>query len=32
LFILLFEKSGFNKIKIDESIDFKKLLLKKTIQ
>ena len=32
LFILLFEKSGFNQIKIDESIDFKKLLLKKTIQ
>ena len=32
LFILLFEKSGFNKIKIDEDIDFKKLYLKKTIQ
>ena len=32
LFVLLFEKSGFNKIKIDESIDFKKLYLKKTIQ
>ena len=32
LFILLFEKSGFNKIKVDEDIDFKKLYLKKTIQ
>ena len=32
LFILLFEKSGFNKIKIEESIDFKKLYLKRTIQ
>jgi preprotein translocase subunit SecB len=32
LFILLFEKSGFDKIKIDEKIDFKKLYLKKTIQ
>ena len=32
LFILLFEKSGFNKIKIEESIDFKELYLKRTIQ
>jgi len=32
LFILLFEKSGFNKIKIEERIDFRKLYLKKTIQ
>ena len=32
LFVLLFEKSGFNKIKIEESIDFKKLYLKKSIQ
>ena len=32
LFILLFERSGFNKIKIEEKIDFKKLYLKKTIQ
>tara|TARA_B100000780_G_scaffold129005_1_gene90468 strand:- start:7469 stop:7888 length:420 start_codon:yes stop_codon:yes gene_type:complete len=32
LFILLFEKSGFNKIKIEEKIDFKELYLKKTIQ
>jgi preprotein translocase subunit SecB len=32
LFILLFEKSGFKKIKIEESIDFKELYLKKTIQ
>jgi len=31
LFILLFERSGFNKIKIEEKIDFKKLYLKKTI-
>ena len=29
LFILLFEKSGFDKIKIDEKIDFKELYLKK---
>ena len=29
LFILLFEKSGFNKIKIEEKIDFKALYLKK---
>mgnify|MGYP006198056963 CR=1 FL=1 len=32
LFILLFEKSGFSKIKIEEKIDFKKLYLKRTIQ
>ena len=32
LFVLLFEKSGFNKIKIEERIDFKDLYLKKTIQ
>ena len=32
LFVLLFEKSGFNKIKIDESIDFKELYLKRAIQ
>jgi preprotein translocase subunit SecB len=32
LFILLFEKSGFSKIKIKEKIDFTKLYLNKTIQ
>ena len=32
LFILLFEKSGFSKIKIEEKIDFNKLYLKNTIQ
>jgi preprotein translocase subunit SecB len=32
LFILLFEKSGFKKIKIEENINFKELHLKKTIQ
>ena len=32
LFILLFEKSGFKKIKIEKSIDFKELYMKKTIQ
>ena len=32
LFVLLFEKSGFNKIKIEERIDFKDLYLKRTIQ
>ncbi len=32
LFILLFEKSSFNKIKIEERIDFRELYLKKTIQ
>ena len=32
LFILLFEKSGFNKIKIEEKIDFKSLYLQRNIQ
>jgi len=32
LFVLLFEKSGFNKIKIEQNIDFKELYLKRTIQ
>ena len=32
LFVLLFEKSGFKKIKIEENIDFKILYLKRTIQ
>jgi preprotein translocase subunit SecB len=32
LFVLLFEKSGFNKIKIEENIDFKELYQKRTIQ
>ena len=32
LFVLLFEKSGFKKIKIEENINFKELYLKKTIQ
>ena len=32
LFVILFEKSGFNKIKIEESINFKELYLKRTIQ
>ena len=32
LFVLLFEKSGFKKIRIEEVIDFKELYLKKTIQ
>ena len=32
LFILLFEKSGFSKIKIEEKIDFKELYLKRSIQ
>jgi preprotein translocase subunit SecB len=31
LFILLFEKSGFKKIKIEEKIDFKELLIKKSL-
>ena len=31
LFILLFEKSGFNKIKIEENIDFKELYVKRII-
>ena len=32
LFILLFEKSGFKKIKIEENINFKELYLKRSIQ
>ena len=32
LFIFLFEKSGFKKIKIEEKIDFKELYLKRNIQ
>ncbi len=32
LFVMLFEKSGFNKIKIEETINFKELYLKRTIQ
>ena len=32
LFILLFEKSGFSKIKINEKVDFEELYLKRTIQ
>ena len=32
LFVLLFEKSGFKKIKIDECIDFKVLYQKRVIQ
>ena len=32
LFVSLFEKSGFNKIKIEESVDFKGLYLKRTVQ
>jgi len=32
VFILLFEKSGFNKIKIEENINFKNLYQKRTIQ
>ena len=32
LFISLFEKSGFNKIKIEEKIDFRKLYLERIIQ
>jgi preprotein translocase subunit SecB len=32
LFVLLFEKCGFNKIKIEEKIDFKELYLNRTIQ
>jgi preprotein translocase subunit SecB len=32
LFIFLFEKSGFKKIKIEEKIDFKELYLKKSVQ
>ena len=32
LFILLFERSGFNKIKIEENINFRELYLKRTTQ
>ena len=32
LFVLLFEKSGFKKIKIEETINFRELYLKRTIQ
>ncbi len=32
LFVLLFKKSGFNKIKIEENVDFKLLYLKRNIQ
>ena len=32
LFVLLFEKSGFKKIKIEETINFKNLYSKRTIQ
>ena len=32
LFVLLFEKSGFNKIKIDENINFEELYYKRSIQ
>ena len=32
LFISLFENSGFNKIKIEEKIDFKELYLKRSVQ
>ena len=32
LFVLLFEKSGFNKIKIEEKIDFKELYLQRITQ
>ena len=32
LFVLLFEKSGFKKIKIEENMKFQDLYLKKTIQ
>ena len=32
LFVLLFEKSGFKKIKIEENINFKELYSKRTIQ
>ena len=32
LFIFLFEKSGFKKIKIDEKVDFKKLYEQRSIQ
>ena len=32
LFVLLFERSGFSKIKIEEKIYFKELYLKRTVQ
>ena len=32
LFVLLFEKCGFSKIKIEEKIDFRKLYLQRSIQ
>jgi preprotein translocase subunit SecB len=32
LFVMLFERSGFNKIKVEESINFKELYLKRSIQ
>ena len=32
IFVFLFERSGFKKIKIEESINFKELYLKRTIQ
>ena len=32
LFILLFKKSGFNKIQIEEKINFKELYLQRVIQ
>ncbi len=32
LFILLFEKSGFNKVKIEENVNFKELYLKRSVQ
>ena len=32
LFVLLFEKSGFKKIKIEEKIDFEELYLKRNVQ
>ena len=32
LFVLLFEKSGFNKIKIEENINFRDLYLKRNLQ
>ena len=32
LFILLFEKSGFNQIKIDKDVDFKELYKSRFVQ
>jgi preprotein translocase subunit SecB len=32
IFIFLFERSGFKKIKIDEKVDFKKLYSQRTVQ